>query len=63
LKQVLGSPSIATQCGRMQDRLATSPDGCEAAARYIEGLMRTGVRTQSVGHTFSLALAGSEHSL
>ena len=63
LKQVLGSPSIATQCGRMQDRLATSPDGCEAAARYIEGLMRTGVRTQSVGRTFSLALAGSEHSL
>jgi rhamnosyltransferase subunit B len=63
LKQVLGSPSIATQCGRVHDRLATSPNGCEAAARYIEGLMRTGVRTQSVGHTFSLALACRGHSL
>ncbi|MFM0208976.1 glycosyltransferase [Paraburkholderia sediminicola] len=63
LKQVLGSPSIATQCGRMHDRLASSPDGCEAAARYIEGLMRTGVRTQTVDRTLSLALAGSGHSL
>ncbi|CAE6890656.1 Glycosyltransferase GtfC [Paraburkholderia domus] len=62
LKDVLGSPAIATQCGRMHDRLASSPDGGEAAARYIEGLMPTGVRTQTVGNTSSLALACSGHS-
>jgi rhamnosyltransferase subunit B len=60
---VLGSPSIATQCGRVQDRLAASPDGCDAAARYIEGFMRTGVRTQTVGRTSLPALAASGHSV
>jgi len=63
LRHVLGSPSIATQCGRVQDRLAASPDGCDAAARYIEGFMRTGVRTQTVGRTSLPALAASGHSV
>jgi rhamnosyltransferase subunit B len=61
LEQVLGSPSIATQCGRVQDRLASSPDGCEAAARYIEECMHVGVRTSSTGRMPSFALAASGH--
>ncbi|MFM0739478.1 glycosyltransferase [Paraburkholderia xenovorans] len=48
LKQVLGSPSIATACGRVHDRLAASPDGCEAAARYIEGFMQANSRAAPV---------------
>jgi rhamnosyltransferase subunit B len=36
IERVLGSPSIAIQCGRMQDRLSGAVDGCDAAARYIE---------------------------
>lgn len=44
LRQVLGSPSIAMQCGRVHDRLAASPNGCEAAAREIEGFMRASLR-------------------
>ncbi|NPT58917.1 glycosyltransferase [Paraburkholderia elongata] len=63
LKHVLGSPAIATQCGRVLDRLASSPDGCEAAARYIEGFMPTGVCEHTVGRTSSPALAGSGHSV
>ncbi|RKE38111.1 rhamnosyltransferase subunit B [Paraburkholderia sp. BL23I1N1] len=63
LRHVLGSPSIATQCGRVQDRLGASPDGCKTAARYIEGFMRTGVQTQTVDHTFLPAMAGSGHSV
>jgi rhamnosyltransferase subunit B len=61
LKQVLGLPLIATQCGRMQDRLTSSPEGGAAAARYIEGFMRVGVRTQTVGRASSLILAASGH--
>ncbi|MFM0157909.1 glycosyltransferase [Paraburkholderia sediminicola] len=63
LKHVLGSLSIATQCGRMQDRLASSPDGCESAASYIEGLMPTGARTQTVDRVSLPALADSGHSV
>nr|WKF62138.1 O-mycaminosyltylonolide 6-deoxyallosyltransferase [Paraburkholderia busanensis] len=44
LKQVLGDPAIATQCGRMQDHIAAAPDGCEAAAQFIEGFIRRGAR-------------------
>ena len=44
LRQVLGSPAIATQCGRVHDRLAASPDGCEVAAREIEGCMQASLR-------------------
>ncbi|MCP2088525.1 glycosyltransferase [Paraburkholderia aspalathi] len=62
LKHVLGSPSIATQCGRVQDRLASSLDGCEAAARYIEGFVPAGVRAQTVGRASIPALADSGHS-
>ena len=62
LKHVLGSPSIATQCGRVQDRLASSPDGCEAAARYIESFVPAGVRAQSLGRVSMPALADSGHS-
>jgi rhamnosyltransferase subunit B len=60
LKQVLGSPSIATQCGRVQDRLASSQDGCESAASYIEGLMHAGLRsTRADQHApFVLAVSG-----
>jgi rhamnosyltransferase subunit B len=36
IEKVLGSPSIAIQCGRIQDRLSGAVDGCDAAARYIE---------------------------
>jgi rhamnosyltransferase subunit B len=61
LKQVLGSPSIATQCGRMHDRLASSPNGCEVAARYIEGMMRAGVRASAEAHVPPFALAVSGH--
>jgi rhamnosyltransferase subunit B len=63
LKHVLGTPSIATQCGRMQDRLASSPDGCEAAASYIEGFMPTGTRTPTTGRVALPALATSGHSV
>ncbi|WP_434114881.1 glycosyltransferase [Paraburkholderia caffeinilytica] len=63
LKHVLGTPSIATQCGRMQDRLALSPDGCEAAASYIAGFMPTGARTQTAGRVSLPALATSGHSV
>ncbi|WP_082855416.1 glycosyltransferase [Paraburkholderia phytofirmans] len=63
LKQVLGSPAIATQCGRVQDRLGASPDGCEAAARYVEDFMRTRVCAQTVGRASLLALAASGHSV
>ncbi|MGC2966803.1 glycosyltransferase [Paraburkholderia aspalathi] len=62
LKHVLSSPSIATQCGRVRDRLASSPDGCEAAARYIEGFVPAGVRVQTVGRASIPALADSGHS-
>ncbi|AXL49028.1 glycosyl transferase family 1 [Paraburkholderia caffeinilytica] len=58
LRHLLSSPSIATQCGRVQDRLASSPDGCEAAARYIEGFMPTGMRAQTVGRASLPAFAG-----
>jgi rhamnosyltransferase subunit B len=61
LEHVLGSPSVATQCGRVQDRLASSPDGCEAAARYIEECMHTGVRTGSAARMPSFVLAASGH--
>lgn len=57
LHQVLGSPSIALQCVRMQDRLAASRDGCEAAARYIEGFMRSGARAQTIAQPPAPALA------
>jgi rhamnosyltransferase subunit B len=50
LDHVLGNPAIALQCVRMQDRLAASQDGCEAAARYIEGFMPGGMREQYVTH-------------
>jgi rhamnosyltransferase subunit B len=60
---VLGSPSIATQCGRVQDRLAASPDGCETAARYIEAFMPAGVREQTAGRMVSPALAAIGHSV
>lgn len=63
LKHLLGSPSIATQCGRVQDRLASSPDGCEAAARYIEGFIPTGMRAQTVGRISLPAFADSGHSV
>ncbi|CAE6717933.1 glycosyltransferase [Paraburkholderia aspalathi] len=62
LKHVLGSPSIATQCGRVQDRLASLPDGCEAAARYIESFVPAGVRAQSLDRVSMPALADSGHS-
>jgi rhamnosyltransferase subunit B len=61
LTRVLGSPSIATQCGRVQDRLASSPDGCEAAACYIEGLMRSNARRATISRVPSFALAASGH--
>jgi rhamnosyltransferase subunit B len=57
LRQVLGSPSLATQCGRVHDRLAASPDGCEAAAREIEGFMQTGLRVPADTRVLSPALA------
>ncbi|MFL9865010.1 glycosyltransferase [Paraburkholderia fungorum] len=63
LKHVLGSPSIATQCGRVQDRIAASQDGCEAAARYIEAFMPAGVRTQTASRTSLPALAAVGQSL
>ncbi|MGF6770095.1 rhamnosyltransferase subunit B [Paraburkholderia sp. GAS199] len=47
LKQVLGSPSIATQCLRVHDRIAASPDGSEVAARYIESFMRADSRMRT----------------
>ncbi|MFM0074312.1 glycosyltransferase [Paraburkholderia sediminicola] len=62
LKHLLGSPSIATQCGRVRDRLAPSPDGCETAARYIEGFMPAGVRPQTGGRISVPAFADSGHS-
>lgn len=63
LRHLLGSPSIATQCGRVQDRLASSPDGCEAAACYIEGFIPTGMRAQTVGRIALPAFADSGHSV
>ncbi|MFM0361987.1 glycosyltransferase [Paraburkholderia sediminicola] len=63
LRHLLGSPSIATQCGRVQDRLVSSPDGCEAAARYIEGFVPTGMRAQTVGRIALPAFADSGHSV
>ncbi|RDK03074.1 glycosyltransferase [Paraburkholderia lacunae] len=59
LNHVLGNPSIAVQCGRMQDRLASSPDGCDAAARYIEGFMRSGARSQDIRRTLAPVLVDS----
>ncbi|NML34423.1 glycosyltransferase [Paraburkholderia antibiotica] len=61
LKQVLASPSIATQCGRMQDRLATAPDGCDAAARYIESFMGGPARAAAGGRAPSLVLVAGGH--
>ncbi|MFM0499993.1 glycosyltransferase [Paraburkholderia caffeinilytica] len=63
LRHLLGSPSIATQCGRVQDRLASSPEGCEAAARYIEGFVPVGARAQTVGSLSLPAFADSGHSV
>jgi rhamnosyltransferase subunit B len=63
LKHVLGSPSIATQCGRVQDRMASSRQGCETAARYVESFMRTETRAQTISRAASLALVDSGHSL
>jgi len=57
LRDVLGSPSIATQCVRMQDRLAAAPDGCDTAARYIEGFMRRTAREPAIAGVPSLVLA------
>jgi rhamnosyltransferase subunit B len=34
--KVLGNPSIALQCSRIQERLGIAADGCEVAAAYIE---------------------------
>ncbi len=36
LARVLGDPLIATRCAQMRAKLASSPDGCVEAARYIE---------------------------
>jgi rhamnosyltransferase subunit B len=57
LKHVLGSPSIRTQCDRMRDRLASAPDGCETAARFIEASMRGGARECANTKLRSFALA------
>lgn len=62
LDHVLGSPSIALQCGHMRDQLAASPDGCDAAARYIEGFMQSGARPQYVPRTLAPAFADSGQS-
>ncbi|PQV54390.1 glycosyltransferase [Paraburkholderia sp. BL21I4N1] len=63
LKQVLGDPSIATQCGRMQDQLAASPDGCGAAARFIEGFMRGSARLPDRERVPRFAMAATGHGV
>ncbi|ASV98780.1 glycosyltransferase [Paraburkholderia aromaticivorans] len=63
LRQVLGNPSIATQCGRIYDRLATSPNGCEAAARVIEGFMQSHLRQQGDVRALSTTLSLSGQSV
>ncbi|SDH26613.1 glycosyltransferase [Paraburkholderia phenazinium] len=36
IDKVLSNPSMALQCGRIQERLGVAADGCEVAAAYIE---------------------------
>ena len=58
IEQVLSSPSIATQCGRVQDRLSTAADGCESAAGYIEQFVVRRVTPERAAAAAAAAAAG-----